>query len=264
MFNREQAIKEAQEMIRELEKFGFGYVDLDNSTEYAEWTRCLHGKCDLFSFPEGSTRQVIVHEECDYVIKLMTRAYTNRETGEVQIYNNEVDYNESEAYIYDEAEKRGLAEYFAGMVRLPDYTNARGTYHLYAMLKCDVNYDEMASTAAEYSGSGEYHYYMNDHGERIDEWEYDNLSSNEQSEFWSEYEESSDWGDYESMRELAKSEWGCEAERKVDEFLYYYGVNDCHAGNWGWYNGFLKLTDYAGYCRKVNADYFHMSSRQSA
>ena len=258
MFDRNQIIKEAQEVFEELEQFGFGDVDMSNSTAFNNWCRAhdiLLSKQYGYRFASGSTRNVIVCEKRSFVIKFQTSRYIDC-YGEVCECCQDIDYNDSEAYIYAEAEKCGLESHFAWMFRLPDYENSYGSHHVYAMERCDVSYEDMASTAAEASGYHESRYFVNDNGEELTEEEYDKLCSEDRAEFWSEYDETSEWGDYEQMRYLAQSEWGYEEEHKVDQFLEKYGVNDCHAGNWGWLDGVLKLTDYAGYCRKVCENYW--------
>lgn len=167
----------------------------------------------------GQTRAVIVDEaENRFVLKIQYRDY------------DEADYCASEAWAYQKACDQNLGQFFAAIVCVGKFKNLP----LYVMEKCDVDEDHTSSLSEECY----YRYWLADN----------NLTDSEAAmeQFYDEVDED-EYCNSDGMLNFAETEWGYEDANRVRDFLYFYQINDCHVGNWGWRDGELVITDYAGF-----------------
>ena len=168
----------------------------------------------------GQTRAVIVDEAEDrFVLKIQYRGY------------DKADYCASEAWAYQKVCDQNLEQFFAAIAFIGKFKNLP----LYVMEKCDVDEDKNSSLS-------EKHYY--------NEWRAsNNLTDSEAAmeQFYDEVDES-EYQDTEGMLDFAAAEWGYKDAQRVRVLWELYQINDCHVGNWGWRDGELVITDYAGFC----------------
>ena len=190
----------------------------------------------------GATKFVIGTDDCDYVIKFQApRA-------------SDFDYCAREVEVYNEAVLAGFADKFAWSSHLLDYTiDVAGeiiTIPVYIMEWCQCSYDMIDDEMDDY------HYTK-----------FCTLNHKDKNDSYDEYANTYKYrGEYdERMMEWAYSVWGLdynapvapEAGMTIAQFMRKMFINDLHAGNWGWCNNRLVLTDYSGYgdcysCRSIN------------
>ena len=167
----------------------------------------------------GQTRAVFVDDDEDrFVLKVQHSD------------NDEVDYCASEAWAYQKACDQNLGQFFAAIACVGKFENLS----LYVMEKCDVDEDKNSSLS-------EKHYY--------NDWlASNNLTDSEAAmeQFYDEVD-GSEYQDTEGMLDFAATEWDYKDAQRVRVFLELYQINDCHYGNWGWRDGELVITDYAGF-----------------
>lgn len=223
-------INEYRNYINELiENFGFGMV-LENISNFYEWQQKFYNSlCEAgYQIHQGCCRAVIFHDDWDYVLKF---SY-----NQDQMYDKDgncigaMDYCANEAFIYQEALKVGLADYFAECIYLGQIGDSN--INLYLMTRCNCDADRV------YSGSCDaaFKIFCEDKG-------YDHANPSDEM-----YEEFDDYycEDDDNIFEFAREQWGSIADR-VKSFCSEMGVNDIHCGNWGFLGEQLIIIDYAGY-----------------
>lgn len=170
-----------------------------------------------FCWASGACRVVIFHDEWDFVLKFT--------------YDKEdlIDYCRNEDYLYAKAKAWGVEQAFASC----EYVGRFALYDIYVMDRCYCNEDGMSDDSYDL----QYKKYCSEYGLDPNE----DGSMEEFSNCCPEYE------DQDCMLELAAEHWGEQFARKVIDFIYEFGINDCHCGNWGWINDRLVIVDYAGY-----------------
>lgn len=194
---------------------------LDNPTDHyirTEWIERVRQSehYDDIYICGGCSRLVVVDNNCKYVFKIQI----DKET--------DVDYGIAEEYIFNEAVKFGISDFFAWSGYVGKYGNAE----VYAMEKVDACECKISSEA--------YSYHLG--------------IARENADFDDDEEPYIDgYDDHDGMLEFACSVNG-EGMNKVIDFIIHYGINDLHCGNWGYRNDTLVLIDYGGYGRKVYKD----------
>ena len=167
----------------------------------------------------GQTRAVFVDDDEDrFVLKVQYRD------------NDEGDYCASEAWAYQKACDQNLGQFFAAIACVGKFENLP----LYVVENCDVDEDHTGSLSEEC-------YYRHWLAEN-------NLTDSEATmeQFYDEVD-GDEYCNSDGMLNFAEIEWGYEDANRVRDFLDFYQINDCHVGNWGWRDGELVITDYAGF-----------------
>lgn len=238
-------------MARDMEKLAeWAEEVLDDCTEEYEWfeqfMRTMNAKVLFDGIREepvlefqtydvalhtGASRLVLAPDNSNYVLKIQYRDL------------DEYEYCANEARLYAEAEKAGLAEYFAWSAKILDYPmmTADGVVNreIYIMEKCKVDEEAMSSDSTQ-------------HGFRL--WCADEGLDADDSDAWERFENEEDidyYSNQEGMLDYAIEFWGVDAARNVGEFLDSYYCNDCHSGNFGYIDKRLVICDYAGYGRDL-------------
>ena len=187
----------------------------------------------------GCTKFVIGDDNCDYIIKFCP-------------CNEGYDYCAREVEIYEEAVRAGYADKFAWCAKLFDYDfNGYTNLDVYVMEWCQCSYDMIDDEMDDYHFTK----YCTSHNiDKKADGAYDEYNS--KARYSSDYDE--------RMMEWAYSVWGLDYNAPVApetdtiaKFMRRMFINDIHAGNWGWCNNKLVLTDYSGYgdcetCRSIN------------
>lgn len=229
---RAKAYDLLQELIdtTEFDQFLSGQMSFSDWLHYAKHSR-MSGDRELSLIPEhiavscGCTRIVFWDlNTCDYVFKL-------------NIYPNDIDYGASEVFIYNRACDEGLEECFAWTTKIIDDAK----FPIYAMSYCEV--DNAAMSDACYR----YRFQATCEAEGYDP---ESLTEDEREEVENYI---SDYADTEGMLDFASSYYDYGVYSRLYDFLEEYQVHDLHCGNWGYYNGKLVITDYAGYQRDLVA-----------
>ena len=237
-------IEALRERFRELldvlcDKFNFGsYVEGNNAEDIEyEWSE-YQDAADHYGIwtASGATKFVIGDGDCDYIIKFCPCS--------------DYDYCAREVEVYEEAERQGFADKFAWCAKLFDYEfNDWYTLPVYVMEWCKCDYDMISDEMDDYhytkfcSFSG-FTKGDDDAYEKYVDSKYRNHNAAER------------------MVEWAYSVWGLDFnepsyEKTVAQFMREMSINDLHAGNWGWSDRGLVLTDYSGYgeclsCRSID------------
>ena len=203
------------ELYRVLEPSGFGaFLDTLDWEDYHTWRNRMYCNdyCEKYelSINSGCTRVVLIPHNEDFVFK-------------IQYEEDNIDYCQQETDIYNEAERRGIGEYFAWSVFVGKY----GAALVYAMEKVDA--DEYRAS----DDSFQYH---------VDKW------CEETGECGDDYD--GEYDDHDAMIEFAVAHNGGRM-REVEDFIVHLGINDLHAANWGYRGDTLVLIDYGGYNRRI-------------
>lgn len=185
----------------------------------------------------GATKFVIGTDDCDYIIKF-------------QLFDS-FDYCAREVETYNAAKARGLEDKFAWCVKLFDFTfSCRGdekTVPVYAMEWCQCGYDMISDDSCEYR----YRKYISSHALADCQESRDKFYSSE--DYYSGRQEILEWA-----CDVWGTPYGEAGSAAILNFLREMRVNDLHAGNWGWCDNRLVLTDYSGYGEDLlarNIDY---------
>ena len=221
-------INEYRNYINELvENFGFGMV-LEDINKFFEWRRKFYDDlCEAgYQVCSGYCRAVIFHEDWDYVLKFTYNQ--DKMYDKNNEYLGELDYCANEAFVYQEALKVGLADYFAECICIGQV----GEINFYLMTRCDCDEDRV------YSGSCDaaFRVFCEENG-----YDHEHASNAVYDEFDDYYCDDDD-----NIFEFAREQWGSVADR-VKNFCSEMGVNDIHCGNWGFLGEQLIIIDYAGY-----------------
>lgn len=209
--------------------FGFGKV-LDDIANYRDWL-CQFRDSLLdagYHINSGACRAVIFHDDWDYVIKFGK--------SDDQMYDEDgntlgtMDYCANEEFLYREATKLGLADYFAECLFLGEF--GEDQVKLYLMTRCECDADRVSSGSYEAA----FRVYCEENG-----YDHEHASDDVYEEFSDYYCEDDD-----DIFEFAREQWGSIVEQ-VKDFCYKMGINDTHCGNWGFISDRLVLIDYAGY-----------------
>lgn len=177
----------------------------------------------------GATRIVFGYDDDEYIIKIQTN-----------LDNDDFDYGAREVETYEAAVEAKLDKYFAGCALLFHYTFTWGSRSfrlpVYIMKRCNCSYDQISDDSYNYH----YSKYCEESGRDGNEDETRDL-------FYDEYEENYDSTD--GMLMYAMTTWNEDYEdwAPLYRFISDWQINDLHAGNWGYVDGRLVLTDYAGY-----------------
>ena len=190
-----------------------------------DWKRygAFEDNHDEWWIANGCSRIVLGDGYNDYVIKF-------------QVPGCEIKYCEAEVKTYEDAVAAGYGDKFAWCAKLMDYVCGEFIVPIYVYEYAECSYDEVSDK------SYEYHYNAFCEQEGIDP------NDEESRDRWSE-EDNCDYNSQEGMIEFAVSLWGLLGNegRRFREFLRDHHVNDLHAGNWGYRDDDLVLTDYSGF-----------------
>ena len=168
----------------------------------------------------GSTRMVFWDKNHhDYIFKMNMSA-------------NDIDYNASELFIYQHACEYHVEDCFAWIAKVIDH----GIFSIYAMPYCHISDTELSAECYDKS----FQAYCEEMG-----YDSEHLTSEQR-----EYIDSQIGGysDTEGMLSYASEYYDEDHYRELCWFIDYFNLDDLHCGNWGFYQGQLVLTDYAGYC----------------
>lgn len=163
----------------------------------------------------GCTRAVVVAPNSNYVFKFQfLPCNVDDEDYDPEC---EINYGKNEEYVYSKAVERGLEEYLAWTAYIGDFFGTP----VYAMEKVVVDSCRISDESFSYHAR----LYKEETGEDY---------------------ESGDYSDHEGMFDYAAEVDG-DRIRELEDLFIELGVNDCHAGNWGYRGAMLVVTDYAGY-----------------
>lgn len=181
----------------------------------------------------GATKFVIGDDNCDYIIKIQPPCV-----------DDNVDYCAREVEVYNAAVVNGYEDKFAWTAKLFDYDfNESICLPVYVMEWCQCSYDMI--------------------DDEMDNWHYTNYCSSHclemGDEAYDKYNSAPDGRERNysvMMLEWAFEMWGGEytEDNEFVQFMRNMYINDIHAGNWGWCNNRLVLTDYSGYGEYVERD----------
>ena len=184
----------------------------------------------------GATKFVIGDDNCDYIIKFCPDGC-------------DYDYCAREVEVYEEAVRAGYADKFAWCAHLFDYDfNESFCLPVYVMEWCQCGYNMIDDEMDDYHFTK---YCASHNIDKEADGAYDEYSS--KARYGGDYDE--------KMMEWAFSVWGLDYHNPEHyafcNFMKEMFINDIHAGNWGWCNNKLVLTDYSGYgedeeCRSIN------------
>ena len=211
-------------------KFNFGEAYCragDAESIYCDWEESYEAE-DHYGiwFSNGCTRFVVGDENRDYVIKF-------------QILDDKTDYGAFEANTYANAVAAGLADRFAWSAKLMDYSFNMGshtyTFSVYVMECVDCDYYSVSERSYDYH----YNIFCSENNLNPQDEESERLF-NRKGECYAATK---------AMLEFAFNSWGVSAEYadKFTNFIEAEKINDLHCGNWGYRDGVLVLTDYAGF-----------------
>ena len=194
---------------------------LDNWREYDDACEALDIWCAT-----GCTKFVIGDDDCDYIIKIQPPCVGG------------MDYCAREVAVYNAAVANGFEDKFAWTAKLFDYSfNESICLPVYVMEWCQCSYDMIDDEMDDWH----YTKYCTSHClDKKGDGVYDKYNSAEDGKN----------RDYSVMMlEWAFSVWGGEysSDAEFVKFMRENMINDIHAGNWGWCNNKLVLTDYSGY-----------------
>lgn len=203
---------------------------LDGTLDYFHWRYEEHYElpADVWT-ASGATRMVFgEYENCDVVFKILKD-------------RTDINYNASEAFIYDRAQQNGLDEWFAwtALVEVIEINGVKT--EVYAMDYCDVDADKLENASYDLAVQE----YCDEEGKSLEE-----MSEEEKEDIYGWIEEA---GSSDAIRHYMFGTYGYDAMSVLFNFLDDYEVNDTHAGNWGYLNGHLVLIDFGGYERDVIA-----------
>ena len=192
---------------------------LEDWNKYAQFEDVCGDECWIAN---GCSRIVIGDGYNDYVIKF-------------QVPGCEIEYCEDEVKIYEDAVAAGYGDKFAWCAKLMDYVCGEYTVPIYVYEYAECSYDEVSDKSYDYH----YKQFCEDN----------NLTphTKEADELWDD--EDCAYNSQEGMIEFAVALWGLvgEADEAFRKFLRDHHVNDLHAGNWGYRDTVLVLTDYSGF-----------------
>jgi hypothetical protein len=201
---------------------GFGRFlnDIKDYDTYKSWKRNFYDynweeKAEV-TLCGGCSRIVLVPYSGNYVFKIQYD------------FDRDIDYCANEAKIYEKAEEKGVAEFFAWTACIGTY----GNVDVYAMEKVIV--DENRNSDDSYT----YH---------CKQWREESGSDDEDVEILGDYD------DHDGMIEYAIAHNGS-LMRKAVALLDSIGVNDLHCGNWGYRGDVFVLVDYGGYYTVLDLD----------
>lgn len=154
---------------------------------------------------------------------------------------NDIDYNASEAFIYQRAIEAGVSEWFAWTEKVETIeVNGVKTY-IYAMDFCDVDGDQLENASYDLAVQE----YLADEGLTLEE-----MSDDDRENMYHMIDDSY-CGDSEGIQHYMFATYNYEDMCNLFNFLEDNFVNDTHAGNWGYLNNHLVLIDYGGFERNV-------------
>jgi hypothetical protein len=199
---------------------GFGRF-LDNVKDYETYRSWKHNfynhnweeKAEV-ELCGGCSRIVLIPHSGNYVFKIQYD------------FERDIDYCANEAKIYERAEERGVAEFFAWTAYIGTY----GNVDVYAMERVVVDENRNSSDSYAY------------HRER---WN-DERGDEDDDDF-----DLGEYDDHDGMIEYAIAHNGSLMLKAV-ALLEEIGVNDLHCGNWGYRGETFVLVDYGGYYTVLN------------
>lgn len=155
--------------------------------------------------------------------------------------DDEIHYCENEAHVYQEAINRGIERAFCPVLKLFTLTHNENHLDIYIAPYCDID-NKIPHDCYEYH----FKKYCEDCGYDIN-----NLTDAERDDI--ECSIANYYDDADGVLEFAAEEWPDELFVPVSQLIESYGINDLHSGNWGYLNGCLVITDYAGYNKVVGS-----------
>ena len=216
--------KAAMDLLNDLKTSANFDAFLNGSLSYSDWCfEHMQNVPDYIGISAGCTRLAFWdRDELDYVYKI--NIYT---------YEGEIDYTQQEAWLYERAVEERVEDCFAWVGKVID----DGMHSVYAMEFCNVDSYMLSSE------SWEYHAKLACEEEGYD-WEH---LTEEQRQEITDIVEESEYSHTEGMLDYAHEHMDDDLFYRFCAFINKYGINDLHAGNWGFYNNHLVVVDYAGY-----------------
>lgn len=192
---------------------------LNRELTVIDWARSKEARTmPNLNWSKGASRFVFWENDSPYVFKW-------------QYIIDDIDYCASEAYIYQKAAEYGIGACFAWTAKVCDYGGAA----IYAMEKCKVDSIKLSDD------SYDFHWKL-----ACDNLGYDpdNLTDEQAEDVG---DEMYDYNDTDGLIDFAGEFWDAIIIEDLRDFVEEYGLCDLHSGNWGYLDGRLVLTDYAGY-----------------
>lgn len=222
----EQIRKNWREILNKLiDETDFDLV-LGHQMSYGEW-----GHNNNWGLPEGIEGTSGATRMCFWDVNAQDIVY------KILLDDQEIDYGANEVFIYKEAQKLGLEKWLA-WTDLIDTIEMNGVItKVYAMDYCttDADFLDEASSDALIRDYCDQHSLV-----------WDQLSAEERDEIFENISE--DEGTAEAMECFVNNAYSERHPEELFQFLWDYGVNDTHCGNWGYLDDKqLVLIDYGGY-----------------
>ena len=170
----------------------------------------------------GETKAVLFDDELPYVIKIPLMRHSDSKN-----------YCEIEYKNYLAAEEiPEISSCFAWMDFLFEYKG----FPIYIMEKVDCDEEEVGSRAYDSS----FKWACSQEGFIEGSKEYKEFSESFESRYYN-------WSMEARMESLLEDEWTYQIRKIFQDFCWDHGINDLHAGNFGFRNGLLVVVDYSGY-----------------
>lgn len=229
MHNMEQikatwnAIKER--LITESEFEGFLSGDLN----YFKWRyEAVSALPEGIWCATGATRMVFgLDDNPGYVFKILKD-------------RSDIDYNASEAFIYERACYAQLEEWFAWTEKVETIEVNGIKTDIYVMEYCEVNSEALEANSLDVAVKE----YLADNNTSLEE-----MSEEEKEHMYSWLEEDS--GTPEGICHYMYSIYDAEEMNALYDFIDHYHINDTHCGNWGWRGEHMVLIDFGGFERNI-------------
>lgn len=176
----------------------------------------------------GATRMVFgLDDNHDYVFKILKD-------------RSDIDYNASEAFIYERACQAQLEEWFAWTEKV-ETIEVNGTKtDIYVMDFCEVNPEALEANSFDTAVKK----YLADNNTSLEE-----MSEEEKEQMYDWLEEDS--GSPEGICHYMYSIYDAEEMNALYDFIDHYRINDTHCGNWGWRGEHMVLIDFGGFERNI-------------
>jgi hypothetical protein len=153
---------------------------------------------------------------------------------------SDIDYNASEAFIYERACYAQLEEWFAWTEKV-ETIEVNGTKtDIYVMEYCDVDPDALEANSLDAAVKE----YLADNNTSLEE-----MSEEEKEQMYGYLDEDS--GSPEGICHYMYSIYDTEEMNALYDFIDHYHINDTHCGNWGWRGEHMVLIDFGGFERNI-------------
>ena len=199
---------------------GLKFFETGDPNDLTEW---LTGVLPSSVFGDfGETKAVLYDDELPYVIKIPLMRHANSKN-----------YCDIELSNYSAAEEiPEIAGCFAWMDFLFEYHG----FPIYIMEKVDCDEEEVSSRAYDSS----FKWACSQEGFIEGSKEYEEFSEEFEDRYY-------DWSMEARMESFLEDEWTYQIFKIFQDFCWEHGINDLHAGNFGFRDGFLVVIDYSGY-----------------